>query len=83
MKAYKNVYKIENGALIENTENKLEYKDESGKHRIKTNPTFKDFAAVGKFPLSKEAKEAIKGGKDVRFFERNGEIYPVENEVME
>ena len=81
MKAYENVYKIENGALVKNTENKLEYVNEMGKRRVKTNPTLDDFAMVGKFPLSDEAREALEGGKDVKFFVRNDKIYPIEKEV--
>ena len=82
MKAYENVYKIENGTLVKNTENKLEYKDENGNHRVKTNPSIDDFASAGKFPLSKEAKDAIDSGDDVKFIERNGKIYPIENEEI-
>ena len=81
MKAYENVYKIEDGALIKNTENKLEYVDKNGKRRVKTNQSISDFASVGKFPLSADAREAIDSGKSVKFIERNGEIYPIENEV--
>ena len=81
MKAYESVYKVENGALIENTENKIEYTDKNGKRRIKTNPKLSDFKAVGKFPLSNEAKEAIEGGRDVKFIVRNDEIYPIDCEV--
>ena len=83
MKAYENVYEIEDGKLVKNTENKLEYKDASGKRRIKTNPTLNDFAKIGKFPLSKEADEALASGSDVSFFVKDGKIYPTENEVTE
>ena len=82
MKAYETVYKIENGKLVSNTENKLEYIDENGKRRVKTNPRVGDFKAVGKFPLSSEAKEALNTGRDVKFFVRNGEIYPIDCEVI-
>ncbi len=51
MLPYKNVYSLENGALIKNTENKIEYIDENGKKRVKTNPTYKDFRKIGKYPL--------------------------------
>ena len=47
MIAYKNVYKNENGVLIQNTENKIEYVDSNGKRRTKTNPTFSDFEKIG------------------------------------
>ncbi|MBE6664065.1 MAG: hypothetical protein E7602_06140 [Ruminococcaceae bacterium] len=51
MLPYENVYSLENGALIKNTENKIEYIDENGKKRVKTNPTYKDFRKIGKYPL--------------------------------
>lgn len=54
MLPYKNVYSLQEGRLIKNTENKIEYFDKNGNKRIKTNPTYKDFATVGKYPL-KEA----------------------------
>lgn len=56
MLAYKNVYKLENGVLVKNTENKIEYVDNMGKKRIKTNPTYEDFAKIGMHPLSEENK---------------------------
>ncbi|MBO5091850.1 MAG: hypothetical protein J6C61_05155 [Clostridia bacterium] len=51
MLPYENVYSLENGRLIKNTENKIQYTDKNGKKRVKTNPTYKDFAGVGKYPL--------------------------------
>ena len=54
MLPYKNVYSLENGRLVKNTENKIEYTDKNGKKRVKTNPTYKDFAEVGKYPLKDE-----------------------------
>lgn len=54
MLAYKNVYSLESGSLVKNRENKIEYTDENGKKRVKTNPTYKDFAKVGKYPLRVE-----------------------------
>lgn len=83
MKPYENVYEIENGALVKNTENKLEYTDKNGVRRTKTNPTLGDFIKNGKFPLSDEARVAFDSGKDISFFERNGEIYPIKKEVRE
>ena len=61
MLPYKNVYSLENGALIKNTENKIEYIDENGKKRVKTNPSYKDFMAVGKYPLKTEGDGEIVG----------------------
>lgn len=61
MLPYKNVYSLENGALIKNTENKIEYADKSGKKRVKTNPSYKDFKAVGKYPLKIEGDGEIVG----------------------
>ncbi len=81
MKAYETVYKLENGVAVKNTENKLEYVDENGKRRVKTNPSLSDFAGVGKFPLSSEAKAALDSGEEVYFIVRNDEIYPLEGEV--
>ena len=54
MLAYKNVYSLQEGRLVKNKENKIEYCDENGKKRVKTNPTYKDFARVGKYPLKEE-----------------------------
>lgn len=82
MREHEDLYKIEGGALVKSTENKLEYTDKDGKRRVKTNPSVNDFAAVGIFPLSKEAKDAIDSGDDVRFIERNGKIYPIGSEVI-
>lgn len=48
---YKNVFKLENGVLVRNTVNKIEYTDKNGKKRTKTNPTYDDFAKVGFFPI--------------------------------
>lgn len=59
MLPYKNVYSLDNGRLIKNTENKIEYTDNQGKKRVKTNPTYEDFAKVGKYPLKET--EPIKG----------------------
>ena len=51
MKIYKTVYKMENGVLIQNTENKIEYTCPNGEKRTKTNPTLEDFAQVGYYPV--------------------------------
>ncbi len=48
--AYKKVYKMENGALVRNTKNKIEYRDKTGIKRTKTNPTYADFAELGMYP---------------------------------
>ena len=53
-KPYKNVYSIENGELIKNTENKIEYTDEKGVKRVKTNPSYSDFLKVGKYRLKED-----------------------------
>ena len=81
MKVYEKVYKLENGAIVQNTENKIEYVDSFGKRRVKTNPTVNDFISVGKYPLSTEATDAIENGKSVKFIVRNDKIYPIECEV--
>ena len=52
--AYKNVYKMENGVLIKNTQNKIEYLDENKQKRTKTNPTYEDFYKVGMYPKREE-----------------------------
>lgn len=82
MKAYENVYKLENAVPIQNTENKIEYVTASGKRRIKTNPTLNDFISVGIYPLAPEAKEALENGDDVKFIVRNDKIYPMDKEVI-
>ena len=72
MLPYKNVYSLENGALIKNTENKIEYIDENGKKRVKTNPSYKDFRMVGKYPLK------IEGDGEIMDYQiENGYIVPV------
>ena len=63
MFAYKNVYSLEKGALIKNKENKIEYVDENGKKRVKTNPSYKDFAKVGKYRLKIDGDGEIVGYK--------------------
>ena len=52
--AYKNVYKLEDGRLVRNTENYIRYKDQKGKLRIKVNPGYDDFREVGWYPLKHE-----------------------------
>ena len=54
MLPYKNVYSLQDGKLVKNKENKIEYIDENGKKRVKTNPSYKDFAKVGKYPLKEK-----------------------------
>lgn len=54
MLAYKNVYSLQNGKLVKNKENKIEYIDEKGQKRIKTNPSYEDFKKVGKYPLKEQ-----------------------------
>lgn len=44
---YKEVYKLSDGVLVRNTENKVSYTDENGKRRTVTNPTRKDFLKAG------------------------------------
>lgn len=44
---YKEVYKLIDGVLVKNTENKVSYTDENGKKRTVTNPTRKDFLKAG------------------------------------
>lgn len=51
MLAYKRVYRLENGKLVQNTENKIEYIDKKGNKRTITNPSIKDFAKVGLYPV--------------------------------
>ena len=51
MQIYKTVYKMENGVLIQNKENKIEYICPNGEKRTKTNPTLKDFATVSMYPV--------------------------------
>ena len=73
MLPYKNVYSLENGKLIKNQDNKIEYVDENGKKRIITNPSYKDFESVGKYPLKiGEGKGTLVGYKV-----ENGYIVPV------
>ena len=51
MLAYEKVYRLVGGKLVRNTENKIRYTDESGVKRTITNPTLKDFAKVGLYPV--------------------------------
>ncbi len=76
MLAYKNVYSLQDGRLVKNKENKIEYIDENGKKRVKTNPSYKDFAKVGKYPLKEGVFEA--GGQTPPLQEHNA-TYVVEN----
>lgn len=90
MLAYKNVYSLQNGELVKNKENIIEYYDENGEKRVKTNPTYKDFAKVGKYPLKEEnisfselaeasPPPSLNGGegKIVSYVVENGYIVPV------
>ena len=52
--AYKNVYKLEDGKLVKNTENYIKYKDQNEKPRIKVNPGYDDFLKAGWYPLKQE-----------------------------
>jgi hypothetical protein len=51
---YKELFRLENGTLLRNTENKIVYVDEQGIKRVKTNPTLKDFVAHGIKPVRYE-----------------------------
>ena len=53
-KPYKNVFSLENNELVKNTENKIEYTDENGIKRVKTNPSYSDFLKVGKYRLKED-----------------------------
>ena len=66
MLPYKNVYSLQDGRLIKNTENKIEYLDENGKKRIKTNPSYKDFAAAGKYPLALNEGDGTLVGYEIK-----------------
>lgn len=79
MLPYKNVYSLQDGKLVKNKENKIEYLDEKGKRRVKTNPTYKDFAKVGKYPLM----ETGDVGNVVSYKIENGYIVPVHEEKDE
>ena len=73
MLPYKNVYSLQDGRLIKNTENKIEYLDKNGNKRIKTNPSYKDFATVGKYPLKLVEGDGTLIGYEVQ----DGYIVPV------
>ena len=51
MQVYKTVFKMENGVLVQNKHNKIEYVCPDGVKRTKTNPTIKDFAKKGYYPI--------------------------------
>lgn len=51
MQVYKTVFKMVNGRLIQNKQNKIEYVCPDGVKRTKTNPTLKDFAEIGYYPV--------------------------------
>ena len=74
MLPYKNVYSLQGGKLIQNKENKIDYIDENGKKRIKTNPTYEDFAKVGKYPLKETERPE---------YDRSKEELSVEYEIKE
>ena len=64
MQPYKNVYSLDSGRLIKNTENKIEYTDKNGQKRIKTNPTYGDLLKVGKYRLKElQTKENMTQGE--------------------
>lgn len=64
MQPYKNVYSLDSGRLIKNTENKIEYTDKNGQKRIKTNPSYSDLLKVGKYRLKElQAKENMTQGE--------------------
>ena len=73
MLPYKNVYSLQDGRLVKNKENKIEYYDENGKKRVKTNPTYKDFAHVGMYPLKE-------GGESNPCLNKDCASYEVEND---
>ena len=51
MQVYKTVFKMENGMLIQNKQNKIDYVSPEGEKRTKTNPTLEDFAKIGYYPV--------------------------------
>ena len=64
MQPYKNVYSLDSGRLIKNTENKIEHTDKNGQKRIKTNPTYGDLLKVGKYRLKElQTKENMTQGE--------------------
>ena len=64
MQPYKNVYSLDSGRLVKNTENKIEYTDKNGQKRIKTNPSYSDLLKVGKYRLNElQAKENMTQGE--------------------
>ena len=89
MLPYKNVYSLQDGRLVKNQDNKIEYVDENGKKRVKTNPTYEDFAKVGKYPLKEEISPSVltegktppssDGGKEkiVGYEIKDGYIVPI------
>lgn len=81
MLPYENVYSLENGALVKNKENKIEYIDENGKKRVKTNPSYKDFAKVGKYPLKENGYLRTPAPTDkIKYVIEDGYIVPIYNE---
>ena len=77
MLPYQNVYSLQNGKLVKNQENKIEYTDLNGKKRVKTNPSYKDFALVGKYPL----KIGKMDGELDSYEIKDGYIVPLYKEV--
>ncbi len=77
MQAYKKVYSLVGGVLVKNKENKIEYTDKNGKKRIKTNPTYGDFASVGKYPLKDEGTGEVLG-----YEIKDGYIVPIYKEEI-
>ena len=78
MQPYKNVYSLDSGRLIKNTENKIEHTDKNGQKRIKTNPTYEDFAKIGKYRLK---MDEILENAEVLYIVEDGFIVPKKKEV--
>ncbi len=81
MLPYKNVYSLQDGKLVKNKENKIEYIDENGKKRVKTNPSYKDFAKVGKYPLKENGQSGTPVPTDkIKYVIEDGYIVPIYSE---
>lgn len=77
---YKNVFKLVNGVLVKNTVNKIEYVDDAGKKRVKTNPTYEDFKKVEMYPVRYVGEEIRRMFRDKKIAT---EIKLVDNSYFE
>ena len=81
MRPFEKVYKYVDGALVKNTQNRVGYKDEMGRKRVRTNPTYKDLSSQGLLPVRRITELTLKDKPIETATEKKG-CFVVNTQVM-